>query len=61
MSDHHANITLLDVDEAWIDDWAAAGIAALEQYLARHAAFAEYLRKRDAHLHSDYGDPRADA
>jgi hypothetical protein len=53
---HH----LLDVDEAWIAEWAADGLAALERYLAKHAAFAEYLKAR-AVVHCDDGDPRADA
>src|SRR5262245_17924252 len=34
---HH----LLDVDEAWIAEWAADGLAAIEQYLAKHASCAE--------------------
>jgi hypothetical protein len=45
MSDH-MNITAMSVDEAWLVDWAAEGLAALERYLAKHAAFAEFLRKR---------------
>jgi hypothetical protein len=47
MSEHNAHIELLDVDEAWVAEWAADGIAALERHLAKHAAFAEYLRSRD--------------
>jgi hypothetical protein len=53
---HH----LLDVDEAWIAEWAAEGIADLERYLAKHAAFAEYLRAK-TDVHSGDGDPRQDA
>jgi hypothetical protein len=60
MSEHHTPIELLDVDEAWVAEWAAEGIAALERHLAKHAAFAEYLRSRDA-LHSYDGDRRPDA
>jgi hypothetical protein len=45
MSDH-MNITAVSVDEAWVVDWAAEGLAALERYLAKHAAFAEFLRRR---------------
>jgi hypothetical protein len=51
MSEHNTHIELLDVDEAWVAEWAADGIAALERHLAKHAAFAEYLRSRDD-LHS---------
>ncbi len=60
MSEHHTHIELLDVDEAWLAEWAAEGIAALEQHLAKHAAFAEYLRWHNG-LHSDDGDRRPDA
>lgn len=60
MSEHHTHIAPLDVDVAWVADWAAEGIAALERYLAKQAAFAEYLRARGV-LHSDDGDRRPDA
>ena len=40
------HITPVPVDELWLVDWAAEGIAALERYLAKHAAFAAYLRGR---------------
>ena len=51
---------LLDVDETWVAEWAAEGLADLERYLAKHAAFAEYLESR-AVIHSDDGDRRTDA
>ena len=44
---------LVDVDELWLHEWAAEGIAALERYLAKHAAFAAYLR---AHADLDCAD-----
>jgi hypothetical protein len=47
------DVTAVSVDEAWISDWAE-GIATLERYLAKQAAFAEYLRHRD--LQSRDGD-----
>jgi hypothetical protein len=56
-STHHQH---LDVDEAWVAEWAAEGIAAIEQYLAKHAAFAEYLATRTV-VHSGDGDRPADA
>ena len=34
------------VDDAWLLEWAAEGIAALERLLAAHAAFDDYLRTR---------------
>lgn len=59
MNGNDTHTELLGVDEAWIADWAAEGIAALERYLAKQAAFQTYLRDRD--LHSDDGDGRARA
>jgi predicted nucleic-acid-binding protein len=47
MSEHHTHLSTLDVDEAWIVGWADEGIAALELYLAKHAAFADFLRVRN--------------
>jgi len=58
-SDNDTLTELIGVDEVWIADWAAEGIAALERYLARQAAFQAYLHNRD--LHSDDGDGRARA
>ena len=52
--------TTISVDEAWVADWAAEGIAAIERSLANHAAFAEYLASRTV-LDSDDGDGRPDA
>lgn len=56
-SDNDTFTELTCVDEVWIADWAAEGIAALERYLARQAAFQAYLHNRD--LHSGDGDGRA--
>lgn len=53
------NIELQDVDTAWIADWAAEGIRALERYLAKHAAFETYLRDHDLDSHD--GDGRTSA
>lgn len=46
MDDMHTQLSRLDVDEAWLVEWAAEGIAAFERLLASHAAFADYLRTR---------------
>ena len=35
-----------DVDELWLREWAQAGLVDLETYLAKQAAFAEFLRAR---------------
>jgi hypothetical protein len=53
------NTQIAPVDEAWIADWAAEGIAALERSLANHAAFEQYLRERG--LESSDGDGAPDA
>ena len=34
------------VDEAWIEEWVSAGLAELERYLQKYAAFDEYCRAR---------------
>ena len=52
--------TTTSVDDAWVADWAAEGIAALERSLANHAAFSEYLASRTV-LDSDDGDGRPSA
>lgn len=46
MNDHDTHTTPPSVEEAWIADWAVAGLEAIERHLARHAAFAEFLRTR---------------
>jgi hypothetical protein len=48
----------LPVEEAWLADWAAVGLAALERYLAKQAAFAAYLRDMED---SGDGDGRTSA
>jgi len=42
----HTDTHTISVDEAWLREWAAEGIAALERLLAAHAAFDEFLRTR---------------
>jgi hypothetical protein len=48
-----------DIDELWLREWALAGISVLEAYLARHAAFADYLRERPDLESSDDGSARS--
>ncbi len=31
------------LSETWIEDWAAGGVEAIEDYLAKHLAFLSYL------------------
>jgi hypothetical protein len=48
-----------DVDELWLREWAQAGLVALESYLAKHAAFAEFLRRRSDLESGDDGSARS--
>ena len=32
-----------DLSESWVEDWAEAGVEAIEEYLAKHLAFLHYL------------------
>jgi hypothetical protein len=36
-----------DIAETWVEDWAYAGLAELEGYLAKQAEFLRYLAGRD--------------
>ena len=36
-----------DLSETWIEDWAGAGVAEIEAYLAKHAAFHAVLDSDD--------------
>jgi len=35
-----------DLAETWIEDWAGAGVAEIEDYLGKHAAFLAFLEAR---------------
>jgi hypothetical protein len=37
-----------ELAETWVEDWAGAGIAELEEYLAKHAAFQIFLEGPEA-------------
>ena len=32
-----------DLSETWVEDWAGAGVAAIEDYLEKHLAFLTFL------------------
>jgi hypothetical protein len=36
-----------DLNETWLEDWAGAGVAEIEAYLAKHAAFQAFLGTDD--------------
>ncbi len=52
----HTDTTTISVDEAWLREWAAEGITALERLLAAHAAFDDFLRTRHDLDHGDRAD-----
>lgn len=37
-----------DLAETWLADWAGAGVAEIENYLDKHAAFLRFLEAHDA-------------
>lgn len=37
-----------DLSETWFEDWIGAGIAEIEAYLGKHAAFRAFLESREA-------------
>lgn len=37
-----------DLSESWLEDWAGAGVAEIEAYLAKHAAFLRFLDSQEA-------------
>ena len=36
-----------DLSDSWLEDWAGAGVAEIELYLAKHAAFVAFLESRE--------------
>jgi hypothetical protein len=37
-----------DIADTWIEDWAGTGVAEIEAYLGKHAAFLDFLDTREA-------------
>jgi hypothetical protein len=37
-----------DLAETWLEDWAGAGVAEIEDFLTKHAAFLSFLEPEDA-------------
>ena len=37
-----------DLEEIWLEDWDGVGVAELEAYLAKHAAFLTYLDTQES-------------
>ena len=36
-----------DLAESWLEDWAGAGVAEIEDFLAKHAAFLTFLETQE--------------
>jgi hypothetical protein len=36
-----------DIADTWLEDWAGAGLAEIEAFLAKHADFLRYLAARE--------------
>ena len=37
-----------DLSETWLEDWAGAGVAEIEAYLAKHAKFLAFLESQES-------------
>jgi hypothetical protein len=37
-----------DIADTWVEDWAGAGVAEIEEFLAKHAAFLSFLEGTEA-------------
>ena len=37
-----------DLSETWVEDWAGAGVAQIEDLLSKHAAFLSFLESQEA-------------
>jgi hypothetical protein len=37
-----------DLSETWLEDWAGAGVAEIEAYLAKHAKFLSFLESQES-------------
>jgi hypothetical protein len=43
MSERGLHFIAEDLSETWVEDWAGAGLAEIEDLLAKHADFLRYL------------------
>jgi hypothetical protein len=48
MSDRGFHRIADDLSDTWIEDWAGAGVAEIEAYLQKHAAFEAFLESHEA-------------
>lgn len=43
MNEHGLHYVENDLSDDWVEQWAAAGVVELEDYLAKHGAFLDFL------------------
>jgi hypothetical protein len=43
MSEHGLHFVEDDLRDGWVEDWASTGVVELEDYLAKHGAFLDFL------------------
>ncbi len=48
MSDRGLHRIEDDLAETWVEDWAGAGVAEIEAYLAKHLAFQIFLEAQES-------------
>jgi hypothetical protein len=48
MSERGFHYIAEDLDDTWVEDWAGAGVAEIEDYLEKHAAFLRFLEAYEA-------------
>ena len=36
-----------EIAETWVEEWAGAGVAEIEEYLSKHAEFLRFLETRE--------------
>jgi len=48
MSERGLHVISDDLSETWLEDWAGAGVAEIEHYLGKHAAFLAFLETQES-------------
>lgn len=48
MDDRGLHVIEDELTDSWLEDWAGTGVAEIEAYLAKHAAFLSYLEAHEA-------------
>jgi hypothetical protein len=48
MDEGHLHEIQDELTDTWLEEWAGDGVAEVEEYLAKHAAFLSFLETREA-------------